>query len=172
MTPLQFLSFRSSLEAASGFQSAQFRELEFILGHKRPAIVRLFAEGSPERARLERRLHEPSVWSAVLHLLARSGYPVPSAELNRDVTKPAAPSPAVQRLLIEIYQHDVTLTQVCERLIDLDEIIQEWRYRHIKMVERTIGTKAGSGGSTGAGYLRATLFSPLFPDLWAIRGEL
>jgi len=66
----------------------------------------------------------------------------------------------------------LALTQVCERLIDLDEIIQEWRYRHVKMVERTIGTKGGSGGSTGAGYLRATLFSPLFPDLWAIRGEL
>jgi tryptophan 2,3-dioxygenase len=78
----------------------------------------------------------------------------------------------VQQVLIEIYRHDDSLIRVCERLVDLDEGIQEWRYRHLKMVERTIGTKEGTGGSAGAKYLAATLFQPLFPDLWAIRTEL
>jgi tryptophan 2,3-dioxygenase len=172
MTPRGFLAFRGSLGSASGFQSAQFRELEFVLGHKRRSILQLFPEGTDDRRRLEQRYHQDVIWDSFLHLVARSGYPVPRSLLRRDVTQPWPSSPLVRRLLVEIYESDLTLTQVCESLMDLDECLQEWRYRHVKMVERTLGTKEGTGGSTGAEYLKRSLFQPLFPDLWAIRGDL
>jgi tryptophan 2,3-dioxygenase len=172
MTPLAFNSFRGFLESASGFQSAQFRALEFALGHKRLALVRHFPEGTPARARLEARFAAPTLWDAFLHALAAAGLAVPPEELGRDVTQPLAPSPTLQALLLDLYrQGDPLLVRLCERLVDLDEGIQEWRYRHIKMVERTIGSKAGTGGSAGSAYLRSTL-APLFPDLWTIRALL
>ncbi len=93
-------------------------------------------------------------------------------QLERDVRKPVEQNRGVQVVLIDVYRSNPTVGQVCERLVDLDEGIQEWRYRHVKMVERTIGTKMGTGGSSGAEYLRTTLFRPAFPDLWAIRSEL
>src|SRR5919202_273434 len=126
MTPSQFSSFRMRLESASGFQSAQFRELEAILGRRDEAALEAYAEDSPDRERIA-----------------------------------AAPT-----------RRDGEAAQVSERLVDLDEGVQEWRYRHVKMVERTIGDKAGTGGSSGAGYLRTTLFRPMFPDLWAVRSQL
>jgi len=172
MTPLEFLTFRGRLESASGFQSAQFRELEFVLGYKRRNVMVHYPEDSPMRTRLETRYKQPGLWDAFLHYFARSGYRVPDELLKRDVTEPPVTSPEVQRLLIDAYRNNLEMTQVCERLVDLDEGIQEWRYRHIKMVERTIGTKHGTGGSSGVDYLRATLFKPFFPDLWAIRTEL
>jgi tryptophan 2,3-dioxygenase len=92
--------------------------------------------------------------------------------LNRDVTSPPQEWPAVQKILTDIYRNDPDTAQVCELLVDFDEGLQEWRYRHVKMVERTIGAKTGTGGSAGAEYLRATLFRPLFPDLWAVRADL
>lgn len=171
MTPLEFLSFRTRLEAGSGFQSAQFRELEFVLGFKRLSAVEYLLPGSPERDRLERRYHAPSVWDWFAAFLARRGYAIPEEMLNRDVTQPLTPSPAMQRVLVEIYRGDPALAEFCERLVDLDEGLQEWRYRHVKMVERTIGSKPGTGGSPGAEYLRTTLLRPAFPDLWAIRTE-
>jgi len=171
MTPLEFLGFRTRLEAGSGFQSAQFRELEFVLGQKRPAAVEQFAPGSPERTRLERRYQATSVWDWFAAFLARRGFAVPDDVLTRDVTQPPTASPALQRTLIGIYRADPALAEFCERLVDLDEGVQEWRYRHVKMVERTIGTKSGTGGSAGAEYLRTTLLRPVFPDLWAIRTE-
>jgi len=172
MTPLEFLSFRDRLESGSGFQSFQFRALEFALGQKRESAVRHYPEDSPARRMLEARLRRPSIWDSFLHYLARRGYDVPQSQLERDVTQPVEPSPEVQRVLIHVYRNDPTVTGVCERFVDLDEGVQEWRYRHVKMVERTIGTKRGTGGSTGAEYLRGTLFQPAFPDLWAIRTEL
>ncbi|MFO7260549.1 MAG: tryptophan 2,3-dioxygenase family protein [bacterium] len=172
MTPLEFLSFRDRLESGSGFQSFQFRALEFALGQKRESAVRHYPEGSPARRMLEERFRRPTVWDSFLHYLARRGYDVPRSLLERDVTRPVEPSPEVQRILIHIYRNDPTVTGVCERLVDMDEGVQEWRYRHVKMVERTIGSKRGTGGSTGAEYLRGTLFRPAFPDLWAIRTEL
>ncbi|MGH9371630.1 MAG: tryptophan 2,3-dioxygenase [Vicinamibacterales bacterium] len=172
MTPLEFLSFRSRLEAASGFQSDQFRQIEFLLGRKsRPAVER-FQAGSRARLALERRWSEPTLWDAFLVYLVREGYDVPASERTRDVTAPPQPSAALQQVLIAIYRGDPKNSEVCERLVDLDEGLQEWRYRHVKMVERTIGMKPGTGGSTGAQYLQSTVGRPLFPDLWAIRASL
>jgi tryptophan 2,3-dioxygenase len=171
MTPLEFGAFRGHLEAASGFQSAQFRALEFLLGHKRAAIVRHFADDPATEAMLAARYEAPTLWDAFLHYLGRAGHVVPPEALGRDVREPLAPSPDIQILLIEVYRGDPTARNVCERLVDLDEGLQEWRYRHIKMVERTIGAKVGTGGSAGAAYLATTL-RPFFPDLWAIRAQL
>jgi tryptophan 2,3-dioxygenase len=172
MTPLEFLSFRGRLESASGFQSFQFRELEFVLGHKRRSIMGHYQDDPVASQKLEARYHQPTLWDAFLHFLAANHYAVPSALLNRDVTQVIEPSPEIQKILIEVYRTKPSLLWVCERLIDFDEGIQEWRYRHVKMVERTIGTKPGTGGSAGVGYLQTTLLKPVFPDLWAIRTEL
>jgi len=172
MTPLEFQSFRERLEAASGFQSDQFRQIEFVLGAKNDKAIRRFPEGSRARGALERRYAEPTIWDAFLHYLAREGYPIPAAHLARDVTAPATPSAGIQEVLIALYRRDPKNAELCERLVDLDEGMQEWRYRHVKMVERTIGTKAGTGGSTGAEYLRNTIGHSLFPALWEIRASL
>ena len=172
MTPLEFLSFRERLESGSGFQSFQFRELEFVLGAKNPAALGRYPAESEARRRLERRLAEPTLWDAFLKFLSGKGYPVPSDLLTRDVTAPIAPALALQEVLIDIYRRDPVVAALCERLVDLDEGLQEWRYRHVKMVQRTIGTRQGTGGSEGAAYLMTTLNRPLFPDLWAIRTEL
>lgn len=172
MTPLEFLTFRDRLEAGSGFQSYQFRALEFALGLKDPRALTRVEEGSPSWQLLRNRLDRPTVWDAFLRYLALQGCFVPEAELHRDVTRPIAPSPELQRVLIDVYRNDPTLSALCERLVDLDEGMQEWRYRHVKMVERTIGAKMGTGGSSGAEYLRSTLFRAVFPDLWEIRSEL
>ena len=172
MTPLEFLTFRNLLAAASGFQSDQFRQLEFVLGAKsRPSIER-FAAGTRARAALEARWNAPTLWDAFLHYLKREGYQIPDAQLTRDVTAPIEPSADVQAVLVGLYRKDPRNSELCERLVDLDEGIQEWRYRHVKMVERTIGAKPGTGGSAGAQYLRTTLAKPLFPDLWEIRAVL
>ncbi len=172
MTPLEFLSFRARLESGSGFQSFQFRELEFVLGAKSPAALGRYPAGSDHRRRLEHRLAEPTLWDAFLGYLSEKGYPVPRDLLERDVRHPIEPSPELRGILMEIYRRDPALTSLCERLVDLDEGIQEWRYRHVKMVQRTIGTKQGTGGSEGALYLLTTLNKPIFPDLWEIRTDL
>jgi tryptophan 2,3-dioxygenase len=172
MTPLEFLTFRDRLETGSGFQSFQFRELEALLGLKDEAALERYPAGSDHRRRIERRLAAPTVWDAFVRFLADQGYAVPKAVLNRQVRQPIAPSPDMQRLLIEIYRTDPAVASLCERLVDLDEGVQEWRYRHVKMVQRTIGTRRGTGGSAGAEYLMTTLNRPAFPDLWAIRTEL
>ncbi|MGB2717473.1 MAG: tryptophan 2,3-dioxygenase family protein [Vicinamibacterales bacterium] len=172
MTPLEFMSFRSRLEAASGFQSDQFRQIEFVLGQKSRHAIERFAEGTRSRTELDRRWHEPTLWDAFLHYLSREGYPVPQSQLQRQPTAAIEPSAEIQQILIDLYKRDPRNSEVCERLVDLDEGVQEWRYRHVKMVERTIGTKRGTGGSTGARYLQATVGRPAFPDLWEIRGVL
>jgi tryptophan 2,3-dioxygenase len=172
MTPLEFLSFRERLESGSGFQSFQFRELEFVLGMKYAAALQRYPAGSGARRRLEQRLSEPTLWDAFLRFLVGKGYPVPPDQLERDVAQPVAPSPALRAVLVGVYRKDPVTASLCERLVDLDEGIQEWRYRHVKMVQRTIGTKRGTGGSEGAEYLMTTLNKPMFPDLWTIRTEL
>jgi tryptophan 2,3-dioxygenase len=172
MTPVSFVSFRDRLETASGFQSAQFREFEFICGNKNRRMIDHHRDTPPTLERLERRFGERTVYDAFLRYLDASGFPVPDAALNRDVTAPPQEWPEVQRILIEIYRGHPEKRQICELLVDFDEGLQEWRYRHVKMVERTIGTKPGTGGSSGAEYLRRTLFKPMFPDLWAIRAGL
>jgi tryptophan 2,3-dioxygenase len=172
MLPLDFLAFRSRLGTASGFQSVQFRELEFALGHKRREVCERLPAGSEARQRLEQRFRDATLWDAFLEGLARSGYPMPDDLRKRDVTQPIAPSPRVQGVLIEIYSSSPGMVCLCEMLLDVDEGLQEWRYRHVKMVERMIGEKHGTGGSEGVGYLKSTLFRPFFPDLWAVRTEL
>ena len=171
MTPLEFNSFRAYLETASGFQSVQFRELEFALGYKRASILDNFPAEFTVAQKLRARYTQPTLWDAFLHFLATNGIIVPEDQLKRDVTQPVTPSEAVQTALIEVYHTKPMLANICERLVDLDEGIQEWRYRHVKMVQRTIGSKKGTGGSSGAAYLQSTL-KPLFPDLWAIRQHL
>jgi tryptophan 2,3-dioxygenase len=172
MTPLEFLTFRERLDAASGFQSDQFRQVEFVLGVKSAAAIGRFPEGTRGRSALERRFLAPTLWDAFLQYLAREKYQVPVAQLERDVEGAVEPSPEIQALLVDIYRGDSKNAELCERLVDLDEGIQEWRYRHVKMVERTIGSKRGTGGSAGAAYLRETIGRPVFPDLWAIRSQL
>ena len=172
MTPLEFLSFRDRLESGSGFQSAQFRELEFLLGWKEPRALERYPADSPAIRRLEARLAAPTLWDAFLRHLAMNGIAVPAEDLERDVTSKVAGSPGLRAALIEVYRHHPALAELCERLVDLDEGLMEWRYRHVKMVQRTIGTRRGTGGSVGAEYLTTTLDQPLFPDLWAIRTEL
>jgi tryptophan 2,3-dioxygenase len=143
-----------------------------VLGLKTAAALERFPEGSRARQALEQRYHEPTLWDAFLHYLSREGYAVPAALLARDLATPIEPSPDLQRVLVDLYRRDTKNAELCERLVDLDEGMQEWRYRHVKMVERTIGGKAGTGGSAGAAYLRGTLGQALFPDLWAIRSQL
>jgi tryptophan 2,3-dioxygenase len=171
MTPREFTSFRGRLEAASGFQSAQFRELEAVLGRRDPAVVEHHPAG-PARDRVAAAMARPSLFDSFLRYLGAQGYDVPAAVLARDMTAPLEPSAEVQAVLLQVYGDDREPARVAERLVDVDEGLQEWRYRHVKMVERTIGAKPGTGGSSGAGYLRTTLGQPLFPDLWAIRSEL
>jgi tryptophan 2,3-dioxygenase len=172
MTPVEFLSFRDRLESGSGFQSHQFRELEFALGRKDPKALERYPAGSESRRRLERRLGTGTLWDAFLRHLVANGIAVPKADLERDVTRRVEPSVALQAALVEIYRRHPVLAELCERLVDLDEGLMEWRYRHVKMVQRTIGTRRGTGGSAGSEYLLSTLNQPLFPDLWAIRTDL
>jgi tryptophan 2,3-dioxygenase len=172
MTPRQFTTFRDRLDAASGFQSAQFRELEAVLGRRDAGALDRYPAGSAARQRISAAMARPSVLDSFLRYLAAQGFGVPREALERDLSQPAAPSPAVQDVLVDVYRVDGPEVQVCERLVDVDEGLQEWRYRHVKMVERTIGDKAGTGGSSGAQYLRTTLFEAAFPDLWAVRRRL
>ena len=172
MTPISFLSFRDFLSSASGFQSWQFREFECLLGNKNPRILGHNPEGSHERATIERRYNALTLYDAFARFIAKSGHAVPAELLARDCTQPPQEWVAFQDTLIALYRTHPVERQICELLVDLDEGVQEWRYRHVKMVERTIGFKQGTGGSPGAAYLRTTLFTPLFPDLWAIRTRL
>ncbi|QBD79840.1 tryptophan 2,3-dioxygenase [Ktedonosporobacter rubrisoli] len=171
MTPLEFNAFRSLLGSASGFQSSQFREIEFVLGYKREAILHHYPDEMASKKGLEERYQQPAVWDAFLHYLTLNGYTLPEEQLQRDVKESLKPSEQLQALLIEAYRYNAEVRNVCERLLDIDEGLQEWRYRHVKMVERTIGQKPGTGGSTGSRYLSTTL-RPIFPDLWAIRSQL
>jgi tryptophan 2,3-dioxygenase len=171
MTPRQFLSFRDRLEAASGFQSAQFRELEALLGRRDDRALAAYDPRSAEHARIAAAMARPSLFDSFLRYLAHHGYSAGPA-LDRDVTQPLEASEDVQRALLAAYADDGEPAQVCERMIDLDEGVMEWRYRHVQMVRRTIGDKRGTGGSPGAKYLATTLLKPAFPDLWAVRTEL
>ncbi len=172
MTPLEFLSFRDYLTTSSGFQSYQFRELEFALGHKRRSIMAHFENDAEAHQRLEKRFQASTLWDSFLYCLAQNGCTIPIKILNRDVTEPIQPNETIQDLLIDIYHNRPLEARMCELLVDLDEGLQEWRYRHVKMVERTIGAKMGTGGSPGVKYLQSTLFKPLFPDLWIVRTRL
>lgn len=166
MTPDEFASFRSFLANASGFQSAQFRELEFLLGIKDRVQLDWFHGDEAER--LQRRYDEPTLWDAFITVMVDNGFDVPPAARDRDVREPIIEDPELQAVIIEHFTNN-EFAGLCETLTDVDERLQEWRYRHMMMVRRTIGTKPGTGGSDGASYLQTTLARPAFPDLWAIR---
>jgi tryptophan 2,3-dioxygenase len=172
LTPMSFNSFRDRLENASGFQSVQFRELEFLLGYKRPAMLRFHKEGSPEYERLVHRLHERSVMDCFYDFLEGRGVTIPAELRRRDITLPTAPNAIVEEGVLRLYKSQPELEILFELMTDFDEGFQEWRYRHIKLVERTIGSKHGTGGSLGVEFLKQSLFIPVFPDLWAIRHKL
>jgi tryptophan 2,3-dioxygenase len=183
MTPLQFQSFRTRLASASGFQSAQFRELEAVLGRRDRAgenatsgsgmaMAEHLTPGSPARARVEAAMSRRSLWDSALRYFASRGHAIPDSVLHRDPSTPYEPSPDVQAALVEMYRSDDQSRAVAESLTDIDEGIAEWRYRHVMMVQRTIGHKIGTGGSSGVGYLRSTLFQPAFADLWEMRSQL
>ncbi|MCH8968401.1 MAG: tryptophan 2,3-dioxygenase [Planctomycetes bacterium] len=172
MTPMSFLSFRDRLAAASGFQSAQFRELEFLLGHKRPELLKFQEEGSPDRSVLERRLNEPSLVDHFYDFLEHRGVQIPAELRDKDIRAPSVPHERIQQGLINLYRTQPDVANLLEQVTDFDEGLQEWRYRHVKMVERTIGHRQGTGGSPGVEFLKESLFKPIFPDLWEIRDKL
>lgn len=171
MTPLEFLSFRDYLQSASGFQSYQFRELEFMLGKKNPMVLERFEEGTKAHKKIMQRYEEKTLWDYFLRFLTLNDYKIPEEVFDRDVTNPIEPNREIQEMLLGIYKNSPVIATLCELMVDFDEGMQEWRYRHVKMVERTIGAKMGTGGSEGIKYLQATLFKPLFEDLWIIRSE-
>jgi tryptophan 2,3-dioxygenase len=168
MTPLEFLTFRDRLESASGFQSFQFRELEFALGYKNEQILKRFDGLADEQALLQKRFDEKSLWQVFLQFLKLNNYKISDKNINDDED---GESPELKNILTEIYNNNYMVAQFCELLVDLDEGFQEWRYRHVKMVERTIGTKQGTGGSDGVKYLMKTLSIKFFPMLWEIRKD-
>jgi tryptophan 2,3-dioxygenase len=155
MTPLQFNAFRSYLSSSSGFQSAQFRMVEALLGRRDSKMAGHLPLDIQEQ--IKKITSQNSVWDSALAYIDKSA--------------PYAANKDVQNVLLEVHRKDPESAMVCERLVDIDEGLQEWRYRHVKMVERTIGHKIGTGGSSGVGYLSTTLFNPTFPDLWEIRSS-
>ncbi|MGO9221078.1 MAG: tryptophan 2,3-dioxygenase [Streptosporangiaceae bacterium] len=164
MTPRQFARFRPDLGSSSGFQSSQFRRIEAAFGRRN------FGEAGGDPA-LDEIIGRRSVFESLLCYLSAHGWRVPDDVLNRDPREPYLGDGRVLALLADVYADAGTSAEVCDALIDVDQGIQEWRYRHVKAVERIIGTKAGTGGSSGVEYLRSTLFRPVFPDLWEIRSR-
>ena len=169
MTPLQFNAFRSYLSSSSGFQSAQFRMVEALLGRRDSKMAGHLPPDIQEHIKVI--TSKNSVWDSTLAYLAKRGHAIPQEVLNRNKSEGYVANPAVQSVLLDVHRNDPESAMVCERLVDIDEGLQEWRYRHVKMVERTIGHKVGTGGSSGAAYLASTLFNPTFPDLWEIRSS-
>ncbi|MDG2424528.1 MAG: tryptophan 2,3-dioxygenase family protein [Phycisphaerales bacterium] len=169
MTPESFVSFRDRLDTASGFQSMQFRELEFRLGVKREEVLKYMQEGMAGREAALARLNAPSLVDDFHVFLANRGAKIPAEVLERDVSLRSEPNQEVQDQLVECSVNSPELANLFELMLDIDEGLQEWRYRHVQLVRRTIGNKHGTGGSPGVPYLERTLFEPVFPDLWAIR---
>lgn len=169
MTPLQFNAFRGYLASSSGFQSAQFRKVEAILGRR---DSRMAGHLPPDVQReISAITAKNSIWDSFLEYLGKRGYVLPTEVVNRDKSIAYESNSEVQDILLAVHKSDPESAMVSERLVDIDEGIQEWRYRHVKMVERTIGQKMGTGGSSGVGYLSSTLFNPVFRDLWEIRSR-
>ena len=171
MSPMSFVAFRDRLETSSGFQSAQFREVEFLLGQKSEAVLGYLPE-EPGRSRAARRLGEPSLVDRFYDLLEHRGVEIPAALRSKPRQEPTREDPTVQQGVLRLYKNEPETAILFELMLDVDEGLQEWRYRHVKMVERTIGNKQGTGGSLGVEFLKRSLFRPVFPDLWAIRHQL
>jgi tryptophan 2,3-dioxygenase len=175
MTPAEYLKFRGSLGASSGFQSDQFRRLETMLGIKDASFLRFHEERPQAHAALKAALEAPSLYDDALIQLSRAGLAVPADVLNRDVSQPYVASEGVEAAWLEVYR-DTTkywgLYQLAEKLVDLDDALLTWRHKHVVTVERIIGRRRGTGGTEGVGYLIKTLERRAFPELWSLRTKL
>ena len=175
LTPTEYAQFRGELGKASGFQSFQYRLLEFLLGNKTSSMVALFAHHPAEQAELAAALRAPSLYDEFLLFLHRRGYPIPNELVERDWTRPHTLHPGLVEVFTSVYdepdrQWDVYET--CEELVDVEDTFQTWRFRHLKTVERIIGFKRGTGGSSGVSFLRRALDLTFFPELYAVRTEI
>ena len=175
MTPPEYTAIRPYLGASSGFQSFQYRELEFILGNKNPNLLGVHEKSPEAHAILERELHAPSVYDEAVMLLARSGFTIAPERLAADWTRPTVGDESVKAAWLAVYQdteHHWALYELAEKLVDLETAFRFWRFRHVSTVERIIGFKTGTGGTSGASYLRKMLDVVLFPELFALRTAL
>jgi tryptophan 2,3-dioxygenase len=175
MTPPEYTAIRPYLGASSGFQSFQYRELEFILGNKNANMLAVHQVRPEHHALLERELHAPSIYDEAVRLLARSGLPVSPARLDADPTQPTVHDDSVLAAWLEVYrdpEHHWALYELAEKLVDMETAFRTWRFRHVSTVERIIGFKTGTGGTAGVSYLRKMLDVVLFPELFALRTAL
>jgi tryptophan 2,3-dioxygenase len=175
MTPADYTSFREVLGTSSGFQSAQFRRFEYMLGLKDGGHLRFQEEGSEAYAALLDALHRPSLWDEAIRALGRAGFDLPAAVLERDWSQPYQASEAVELAWTEVYRETARwwpLYQLAEKLVDIDDAMTAWRHKHVLTVERIIGAKRGTGGTAGVSYLQSTLGKRAFPELWALRTRL
>jgi tryptophan 2,3-dioxygenase len=174
LTPSEYMEFRSVLGNASGFQSFQYRKVEFLLGNKNSDTIKVFAHDRAVNEDLRRALESPSLYDEFLRYLARRGYSIPTTCLERDWSAPHIRNEALVGIFREIYsnakQHWEAY-EMCEKLVDVEEYFQLWRFRHLKTVERIIGFRRGTGGSSGVGFLRQALELTFFPELLASRTE-
>ncbi|MFV2018353.1 tryptophan 2,3-dioxygenase [Micromonospora sp. LOL_023] len=175
MTPADFNRFRNLLGEGSGFQSAMYRHLEFTLGVKTPSLIRPFRRQPEVYAELEQTLHAPSLWDDVIALLARAGHDIPADLLTRDVATEHEPHPAVEAAWVAIYRTntpDNHLRLLGEALTEVAEQFGDWRYKHLKAVQRTMGAKVGSGGSAGLAWLQRSMARVVFPEIWSARTSM
>ena len=175
LTPSEYVEFRDVLGPASGLQSHQFRAIEFLLGNKNAARVALHKYSPAIELFLKKLLEAPSLYDEFLRYLARRGLPVPAERVERDWTKPYERHPGVTLIFKKIYEDPGSWWaeyDMCEKLVDVEENFQLWRFRHVKTVERVIGFKTGTGGTAGVAFLRKTLETPLFPELIDVRTEI
>ena len=175
MTPSEYAEIRPFLATSSGFQSAQYREVEFLLGNKDADMVEVFAHDPQSQLELETLLHEPSLYDEFLAFLSRQGYAVPAELLDRDWSKPHRLNPALVDTFAKVYAapHDHWgVYETCEELLDIEDNFQDWRFLHLQVVQRTIGHKTGTGGSTGVDFLRRALDLTFFPELFAVRTRI
>ncbi len=175
LTPVEYAQFRGVLGDASGFQSAAYRTVEFLLGNKTPAMVRVFAHDPVIQSGLRADLEAPSLYDEFLRLLARRGLPVPPERLQRDFAEPYVAHDGVVEALRRVYADTERwwdVYETAEELVDVEESFQLWRFRHLKTVERVIGHKRGTGGSSGVGFLARALDLTFFPELLAVRTEI
>ena len=175
MTPFDYANFRESLGASSGFQSFQYRQLEFLLGAKDRRMLDMHDAATARHADLEAILTAPSLYDQALRLLARRGFAIPADRLARDWSQPYAADPAVEAAWLDIYRNTALhwdLYELGEKLVDLEYRLQQWRFTHMKTVERIIGFKRGTGGSDGVSYLIKALDRKLFPELLTLRTSM
>jgi tryptophan 2,3-dioxygenase len=175
MTPFEYSAFRNALGRSSGFQSVQYRTLEFLLGNKHPQMVEVHKRDPEAAAVLQKTLEAPSLYDEALRLLSRRGYGIPEDYLSRDFKEPYVASKQVAGAWLGVYHNaekDWDLYELAERLVDLDQKFQLWRCHHLKTVERIIGYKPGTGGTGGVSYLAKALELKFFPELWQIRTSM